>query len=87
MLEGAEARPQRVAFWMLDGLDSQVNIEVGPMEMVWLGPLDMENGLYRGALEPGKLTEWEKQLSIVEEKPKAIGRAAAAPWGARIPPP
>src|ERR1022692_202306 len=40
--------------------------------MVWLGPVESEDRLDWGALEPRVLIERQEQLSLVEQQPEAV---------------
>ena len=55
---------------MFDRVDGQVDVEVGPVKMVWLGTVESEDRLDWGALEPRVLLEGQEQLSFVEQQTK-----------------
>jgi hypothetical protein len=63
---------QRVALGVFDRVDGQIDVEVGPVKMVWLGPVESEDRLVWGALEPRVLIEGQEQLSLVEQQPEAV---------------
>jgi len=47
-----------------DALQRQVDVQSRPVKMVWLWPLNRENRLQRGSLEPGELGKWNKKLFL-----------------------
>jgi len=59
---------------VLDGLDRQVDVEIGPVEMLLGWSLNVEKVIDDRAPEPRKLLEWEKELSIAQENPQPLTR-------------
>jgi hypothetical protein len=57
---------------MFDRVDGQFDVQVGPVKMVWLGPVESEDCLDRSALEPRVLIEGQEQLPLVEQQPEAV---------------
>src|SRR5262249_37167164 len=72
------ARPgladQREAFRMLDRINRQVDVEIGPVEMIRRQPVNTSELCNRRIAEPRELLEREKQLSLVEQQPEAVSR-------------
>jgi len=59
---------------MRDGLDVKIDVEVGPVEMMWLRTLDMEDRAHGCVLKPRELLECEEVLRFVQQQPKSVGR-------------
>jgi len=57
---------------VLDGLDRQVDVEIGPVEMLLGWYVNVEKVIDDRAPEPRKLLEWEKELSIAQENPEPV---------------
>lgn len=65
---------QGIALRVLDRLHGEIDIEVGPVEMVKLRPLHVQDCGYRGVPKPGENVEGEKQLPISQQEPEAVLR-------------
>jgi hypothetical protein len=59
---------------MLDRVDREVNIEVGPVQVMGLWPLEVEDRFYRRFREPREFRERHEELAIVNEQPDAVPR-------------
>ena len=57
---------------MIDRIHCEVDVQIGPVEMVGLRLLDVEDGLDRGGLEPRKLLERQKQLAVIDQQPETV---------------
>src|SRR5207244_12145635 len=71
---GSVLRLQRVALWVLDRVDGQVEIELRPVEVTRPRALEPKDRLDRGSLEPGKFLERQEELSAVQQQPEAMPR-------------
>ena len=74
---GALSRPsdfgfERVTLGVLDRVDGQIDVEVGPTKVSRRRPLKAEDRLDRGALEPREIFEPQEQLASVEQQPEAV---------------
>jgi hypothetical protein len=52
---------------MLDRLDREIDVEVGPVQMMWGGPLHVHKLGNRRVPEPRELLERKKQLLVAHE--------------------
>src|SRR5690242_10549101 len=59
---------------MADGFDSQIHIELGPVEVVRLRTFDVRELRDRSVLEPGKFRKRHKQLLRLQHHPEAVSR-------------
>jgi len=59
---------------MFDGLDGDVDVEVGPVQVMRGRPLDIQQLRDGGRTKPWKTLERHKQLSVAEQQPKTYGR-------------
>jgi len=59
---------------MCDRLDVKIDVEVRPIEVVWLRTLDMEDPAHGCVSEPGEVLECEEVLRLVQQQPEAVGR-------------
>src|SRR5512139_310390 len=59
---------------MIDRFDGQVDIEVGPIEMVRMRQFDVAELADRHIAEPWKVLECEEPLLLVEQQPEAVPR-------------
>jgi len=59
---------------MLERVHRQVDIQVGPAELIGGWPLYVGNLAYRCVSEPRKLTKRYEQLTAVQEEPEALPR-------------
>ena len=57
---------------MLDRVDGEVNIEIGPTQMLWCWALEVHDRVHSGLFEPREMIEGEKQLAAVEQQPEAV---------------
>ena len=57
---------------MLDRVDGEVNIEIGPTQMLWCWALEVQDRVYGGLFEPRETIEREKQLAAIEQQPEAV---------------
>jgi hypothetical protein len=51
---------------MTDGLNGQIHVEIGPVEVVRLWPLDVQYVGHGRIFEPGELREGHEHLLFVE---------------------
>lgn len=58
---------KRKSFGVANGLNGQVDVEVGPVEMVGRGELDVQNLADRDIPKPRKLGERQKQFFIGQQ--------------------
>ncbi len=58
---------QRKPLWMTNGLNGQVYVQLGPVEMVRGWELDMQNLANRDIPKPRKFGERQKQLFILQQ--------------------
>lgn len=65
---------QGKAIGVADGVHRQVDVEVGPVEMVGREDLYVEELSDRGILEPGKVSEREEEFFISQQQPEAVRR-------------
>src|SRR5436305_10322990 len=63
---------QGIPLRVLDRLHGEVDVEVGPVEMVKLGPLYVQDCRDRGIPEPGETAEGDEQLPICQQEPEAM---------------
>ena len=54
---------------MIDGLDRNVYIQIGPVEMVRMRELDVAQPAYRYVSKPRKVLERQKPLSLTKQEP------------------
>lgn len=59
---------------MLDGLDREVHIEVGPVQMVGMGQLDVQQLSHRNILEPREILEGQEQFPALDQEPESMLR-------------
>jgi len=52
----------------------KIHVEVGPVEVMRLRTLDMEDRTHGRVSEPGEVLECEEVLCLVQQEPKAVGR-------------
>ena len=57
---------------VLDRVDGEVDIEIGPTQMLWCRALEVQDRVQRGLSEPRETIEGEKQLAGVEQQPEAV---------------
>lgn len=57
---------------MTQRLDGKIDVQVGPVKMVWVRKLHVGQLPNRCILEPGKLGKWNEQLLISEQQPEAV---------------
>jgi hypothetical protein len=62
-----------IGFGVLERVDSQVDIEIGPIQMVGAWALHIRDLADRRVLKPGKVFKGQKELPLVEEQPDAVG--------------
>jgi hypothetical protein len=55
---------ERKTFWVFDGFNGQVDIQIGPIKMFWVREFDIQNGADGRFFEPGKLRERHEELSF-----------------------
>ena len=68
----ADARHQREFLRVADRFHSQIDTEVGPIEMVLLRALDMHELGDRRVLKPWELREWHEQLLGSQQEPETM---------------
>ena len=54
-------------------LESQVDIEIRPVQVIRTRQLDATNLSNRGLLEPREVLEWHEQFLFADEEPKPMG--------------
>ncbi len=65
---------QRIPLRVLDRLDSKIDVQLRPVQVVRMWPLHI-NELADGPIpEPREILKRQKDLSIAEEEPEAVGR-------------
>jgi hypothetical protein len=70
----ADARHQREFLRVADRFDGQIDVEVGPVEMMLLRAFDMRELGNRGVLGPRELSEGHEQLLGPQHEPEAVSR-------------
>ena len=79
-----------MAFRMVERIDSQVDVERRPVQMVRVRAFDLSELPDGGVLEPGDRFEGDEHLSVVNEKPEPerrdVGDLNARTRILRIPP-
>ena len=71
-LPGRSPAHKWVLLRMFQGLDGQIDIEGGPVEMVRARQLDGGQLPDGGVLKPGKLAEGNEELPASDEEPEAL---------------
>jgi hypothetical protein len=61
-----------VVFWMLDGINSQVHIEIWPIEMAWRRLFNIKDLPNRNVFEPRKIIIGEEVLMVFGKQPKSV---------------
>ena len=61
---------------MLDGFQFEINIEIRPIQVLWMKQLDLQNGCDLGVLEPRKQLEGQEMLVTMHMEPEAVLRYA-----------
>jgi hypothetical protein len=59
---------------MIDGVDGEVHIQIGPVQVVRAGSLNVRELPDSRVTEPRELFEGYKPFSLAEPQPKAVGR-------------
>lgn len=57
---------------MVDRVNGQVNIQVGPIEMLGPRTMDIQNCFYGCSLEPRKILERQEVFVVVDQQPEAV---------------
>ena len=65
-------RLERVLPRVLDGIDGEVDIEIGPIQMIFAWPLELEHRFDRCIHEPGELIKGHEKLAVVDQQPDAV---------------
>lgn len=65
---------QREALGVVDALDREVDVEIGPVEMMRVRKLNVAELANRHFAEPGEVVEGEEALAVVEQQPEAVLR-------------
>ena len=65
---------QRESFCMFNRFHRKVHIQIGPVQMVWVGELYVQQLSDGNIPEPGELLKRQKQFSSPEEQPKTVLR-------------
>jgi hypothetical protein len=63
---------QREPFWMLDGLNRNINVELRPVKVPRVLPLYVLDGSYRSVTKPRKMSEWHEKLALAQHEPNAV---------------
>jgi hypothetical protein len=61
---------------MLDRGNGQVDIQLGPIEVLGSRSLEPKDRLNRSALEPGEILKGQKQLAAIQEQPETMLRCS-----------
>jgi hypothetical protein len=61
-------------FWVLKRLDGQIYVQIRPVEMILLWPMDIQDLRHRCVGEPGEFLESYEQLSVSEKDPETLRR-------------
>jgi hypothetical protein len=72
-LAAVVVRDKRIALRVLDRIHMKIDVEIGPVQMMGLEALHIQDGADGGPSKPRKPVEGQEQLTIVEEEPKAVG--------------
>lgn len=70
--EASEPRGQGVALGVLDRVEREIDVKLWPMQMTGRWPLEPQDRVDWGALEPREFVEGNEQLAIVDEHPEAV---------------
>jgi hypothetical protein len=57
---------------MFERINIEVHVQIGPIQMVLVQELHVQNGVYPGIAEPGVLRVGEKVLLPIDVKPQAM---------------
>jgi hypothetical protein len=57
---------------MLDRVYMQIDVEVGPVQVIGLEALHIQDGANGRFLEPGKPVKGQEQFATIEEEPEAV---------------
>ena len=57
---------------MRERLDVKIDVELGPIEVVWLRTLDMKDRAHGRVSEPREVPECQEVLGFVQQHPKAV---------------
>src|SRR5262245_37211757 len=60
------------AFRMLDRFHSQIDVKVGPVQMVRMRKFHVQQLSHRNVSEPGELLEWQEKLPPPKQKPESM---------------
>ena len=71
---GAESADKWKPLGMPDRLDSQVDVQLGPIKVVCGWEFDVQNFANRDIPEPGKIGEWQKLFLFFKQEPEAVLR-------------
>lgn len=55
---------------MLDGIEAEIHVTFGPLQMVLVQQFYAENLIKSSLAEPGKIREWQKMLSLADDDPE-----------------
>jgi hypothetical protein len=58
---------------MFDGVDGKIDVQIGPVQVVGTGQLDIRDFSNRRLPKPRKLVERHEQLAIADEQPEPVG--------------
>lgn len=72
LLRNRQLRSERVVLGMLDRVDGEVDVEVGPGQVARRRPLELQDRGDRRLSEPGELIEGEEEFAAIDEQPKAV---------------
>lgn len=59
---------------MANGIQSKVNVQLGPKEVTWIGFLHVQNFPHRSIFEPWKILVRKEKLIFAGEQPDATRR-------------
>jgi hypothetical protein len=57
---------------MLDRFHGQIDVKVGPIQMVRMRKFHVQQLSHRNVSEPGKLLEWQEKLPASKEEPESM---------------
>jgi hypothetical protein len=63
---------ERITAGIREAVDPEVDVQLGPMEMVAMQQLDIQNVLHFGLTEPGELFVGHEVLGVSDTKPYAM---------------
>jgi hypothetical protein len=65
---------ERVVIWLIEALYFQVNIQIGPIQVVAVKESDIEELVYRGLLKPRVMIVVQEILLVLNQDPEPMRR-------------